>query len=89
MSETSLFILAVIVIVFVVFHLWYVNSRDKREKDIIRAILSRNAYEYSETKLMEKSASKDTKNADDDLLTPSELMSNEQFAASIKKQLSH
>lgn len=86
MSETliTIVILAVGNLLFGLYHAWYVFTRDKQTREIMRAILSKDATEFTTTTLQEKPAKNEP---EADPLYPVETMTDEAFLEHIQNQL--
>lgn len=83
----SLFIYSLLALntLYIFLHIWHMRSRDQHDRDIIRALLSRDIGEFTHSKLLERPPAKEKKPEDE--LTPSDLMTDDQFSAYIKKQV--
>ena len=62
---------------FLVFCVWYTKSKDEQVRDMVRSILSRNAYEFSESKIIEKAPKKEATDTFDDLVSTDDMSDND------------
>lgn len=70
--------------VFAGLFFWYVRYSTMQNKDAIRAILSKDAYEFTETKLRENPPKVEEKEPE---FIPVEELDDNQFAEAIKRQV--
>lgn len=76
-------ILAGLIVVILVYHSWYVRETNKRHKELVKAVMSKNLQEYQATDIMD-TESKEVEPPDE---LPLEELDDSQFTKLIDKQV--
>lgn len=76
-------ILAGLMVVMLVYHAWYVRETNKRHKELVKAVMSKNLQEYQATDIMD-TESKEVEPPDE---LPLEELDDSQFTKLIDKQV--
>ena len=58
-------ILGLIVLSLLVYHAWYVRETNKKQKEMIKAIMSKNLQEYEASEIIEKATNEEVKPPDE------------------------